>query len=218
MAYEDELNQEAVELEQGTAEPEQETTAETPAEETEISAENAPEAETAEVTELSAEDAPADETPVQDSAEEQPSEEKEEEKPTSEPLAEEPDEDLSDASDDETEIEFEIEMQEPKTKFIAGKVQEVRSNMQEKYTEARTACKDMMDRLAYDMEQTNYNPYIRTTITRKYEILRSSSDTEPVDVFEFEKTSGFSLRAMALTSALVAVADIAVSRWIRKKL
>lgn len=122
-----------------------------------------------------------------------------------------------DAEPDE-EIEFEIEDDTPKAAYIADKARQVRNEIQEKYAEARTACKGMMERISSDMEQTNYNPYIRSTTTYRYEILRKSDDTEPVDVFEFERSSGFSLRAMAITSALVAVADIALAKLLKKKL
>jgi hypothetical protein len=142
-------------------------------------------------------------------------------------------------ADEEMEIEFEIEESEPAKGKIAKaakqagekiretygtardavteKSQELCTALQGKYTEARTACKDLMDRLAYDMKETDYNPYIRSTTTYRYEILRKSTDEEPVDVFEFQRTSGFSLRAMAITTALVAAADLAVAKIIKKK-
>ncbi len=143
------------------------------------------------------------------------------------------------AADEEMEIEFEIEESEPKQGRIAKaaqqagekirekcgeardavteKSQEICSSLQGKYAEARVACKDLMDRLAYDMEQTGYNPYIRSTTIYRYEILRKSTDEEPVDVFEFKRTSGFSLRAMAITTALVAAADLAMAKFLKKK-
>ena len=114
-------------------------------------------------------------------------------------------------------IEAEAETEEKKPGIIAGKVQLVRDSIQEKCSEARNACKSMMERLSNDMEQTNYNPYIRSTTTYRYEILRKSDDTEPVDVFEIERTSGYSLRALAITGAIVAAADIAVAAVLKKK-
>ena len=100
---------------------------------------------------------------------------------------------------------------------IGGAVQQVKNGLQEKYAEARSACKNLMDRISYDLEQTNYNPYIRSTTTYRYEILKKSGDAEPVDVFEFQRSSGYSLRAMAITTLLVAAADVAVTRLLRKK-
>lgn len=78
-------------------------------------------------------------------------------------------------------------------------------------------CRALSARIADDMRATNGNPYIRSTTTYRYEILRNSKDTEPVDVFEFQRTSGASLRAMALTAAIVAAADVAVARIFKKK-
>ncbi len=147
---------------------------------------------------------------------------------------------LFDASDDEDlEIGFEIEIEEPAKEKKAGRIanavgsirekcgeardcvaersRELRDNLQEKYGEARSACKELMERLSYDMKETGYNPYIRSTTTYRYEILRKSTDEEPVDVFEFERTSGFSLRAMAITTALVGAAELAVKIWLKKR-
>ena len=121
---------------------------------------------------------------------------------------------------EEMDIEFEIgtdEEAKPKGR-VASAVKQAKDNIQEKYDEARLACKDLMDRLNYDLQQTGYNPYIRSTTTRKFEVLRSSTDPEPVDVFEFESTKGFSLRSMAITVALVAAADVATKLIIKKKL
>lgn len=81
----------------------------------------------------------------------------------------------------------------------------------------RENCRALSERIAGDMRATNGNPYIRSTTTYRYEILRNSKDTEPVDVFEFQRTSGASLRAMALTAAIVAVADVAVARIFKRK-
>ena len=121
------------------------------------------------------------------------------------------------AADEEMEIEFEIE--EPAAREpgpIANAVSQAKDTIQSKYDEAKSACKGLMERLSDDLEKTGFNPYIRTTTTRKYEILRSAKDEEPVDSFEFQKTSGFSLRAMALTSVIVAAADVAVAKLFKK--
>ena len=245
MAYQDELNREAAELQDEpekdnqnatdsteTAPEETQTPEILPEEETDTQAEvlaeavrkavaseensvNEAECAEAEAAAESTENTPAE---AEQSEECETQEQTGEANPADEaPLDVEPDEELLDVSADE-EIEFEVETDTPKTARIAGKVRQVRSGIQEKYTEARTACKNMMERISGDMEQTNYNPYIRSTTTYRYEILRKSSDTEPVDVFEFERSSGFSLRAMAITSVLVAAADIAIAKLLKKKL
>ena len=91
-------------------------------------------------------------------------------------------------------------------------------SFQAKCDELRTVCRDTAQRISKDLKETNYNPYIRSTTTYRYEILKKSTDTEPIDVFEFQRTKGYSLRAMAITTALVAAADIAVGNFLRKKL
>ncbi len=125
--------------------------------------------------------------------------------------------DFAEEMDIEFEIENEVAQEKPKGR-VATAVKQAKDTVQEKYDEARLACKDLMDRLNYDLQQTGYNPYIRTTTTRKIEVLRSSTDPNPVDVFEFENTKGFSLRSMAITVALVAAADVATKLIIKKKL
>lgn len=126
------------------------------------------------------------------------------EEPASEPVV---DETLFDAVAEE-DFDFDVEAEDatPSDPILS------------KCEELRSACKDMVQRISKDLEATNYNPYIRSTTTYKYEILKKSTDTEPVDVFEFQKTSGYSLRAMAITTALVAAADVAVGRFLKKKL
>ncbi len=90
-------------------------------------------------------------------------------------------------------------------------------SLRDRLNALRENCRALSERIADDMRATNGNPYIRATTTYRYEILRNKKDTEPVDVFEFQKTSGASLRAMAITAAIVAAADVAVARIFKKK-
>ena len=90
-------------------------------------------------------------------------------------------------------------------------------SLRDRLTALRENCRALSERIADDMRATNGNPYIRATTTYRYEILRNKKDTEPVDVFEFQKTSGASLRAMAITTAIVAAADVAVARFLKRK-
>lgn len=90
-------------------------------------------------------------------------------------------------------------------------------SLRDRLNTLRENCRALSARIADDMRATNGNPYIRATTTYRYEILRNKKDTEPVDVFEFQKTSGASLRAMAITTAIVAAADVAVARFLKKK-
>lgn len=94
---------------------------------------------------------------------------------------------------------------------------QVRCALKNRFSDLRESCRALSERLAEDMKATNGNPYIRSTTTYRYEVLRNSKDKDPVDVFEFQRTSGASLRAMAITAAIVAAADVAVSRVFRRK-
>ena len=196
MSYEEYVNEEAMELTEETVEATEPTVE--PTETVEM-------AETVEVVETVAEEA----TPAEanDAAEEEITIQYSVEEPLTVPTV---DEELFEASAEE-EFDFEVEGKEKKTCAACD-------SLQAKCDEVRTACKDVISRLSYDLEQTNYNPYIRSTTTYKYEILKKSTDTEPVDVFEFQRTSGFSLRAMAITTVLVAAADVAVSKLLKKKM
>ena len=213
MSYEEYVNGEAMELteEETVTEVAEESAEEAVTEVVEEPAEEVIEEiaevlaeETVEATEESAE-VPAEAVEAEDEVVEI---EFSVEEPLTEPTV---DEDLYDASAAE-EFEVELEMEEDETPACAC------NTLQAKCDELRTACKDVITRLSNDLEMTDYNPYIRSTTTYRYEILKKSTDTEPVDVFEFQRTSGFSLRAMAITSVLVAAADVAVGKIIKKKL
>jgi len=161
------------------------------------------------VEEVSVEEAPIEEAPIEEApvegtpAEEEIVIEYSVEEPLTVPTV---DEDLFDAPADD--FGFEIEDEE----------ETACDPLQTKCDEIRAACRDTVSRLARDLKETNYNPYIRSTTTYRYEILKKSTDEEPIDVFEFQRTSGFSLRAMAITTALVAAADVAVGKFLKKKL
>ena len=106
-------------------------------------------------------------------------------------------------------MDFSVEMEDAEGTAAAS--------LRERLNTLRENCRALSARIADDMKATNNNPYIRSTTTYRYEILRNSKDTEPVDVFEFQRTSGASLRAMAITAAVVAAADVAFARIFRKK-
>ena len=196
MSYEEYVNEEAMEL-----------TEETPTEE------SAPALETEQVEELSLEEETlVDESLIveNDLVEEDVADAFEIEFSVDEPLnVPTVDEDLFEVAEED--FGFEIEEEAPAVAAPAD-------SLQAKCDEIRAVCRDTVSRVARDLKETNYNPYIRSTTTYRYEIMKKSTDKEPIDVFEFQRTSGFSLRAMAITTALVAAADLAVGKFIKKKL
>ena len=221
MSYEEYVNGEAMELtEESVVEevPAEATPAEdTPAEDSVAEAAEAIEAEDAEATvvepaadeaielvdaEVVAEEAPVVEEVV--AAEDDFVIQYSVEEPLTEPVV---DETLFEAAAEE---EFDFAVEEEAAKPC--------NSLQAKCDELCSAYRDMVDRIAEDLKETNYNPYIRSTTTYRYEILKKSTDAEPIDVFEFQRTSGFSLRAMAITTALTAAADIAIGKFLKKRL
>lgn len=117
----------------------------------------------------------------------------------------------ADMAGDSFETDFGSDDSEKETK-CCGAIGAAAEDFRERLQTLRTNCRALSERLADDWKATNGNPYIRSTTTYRYEVLRNSKDTEPVDVFEFQRTSGASLRAMALTAAIVAAADVTVAR------
>ncbi len=195
MSYEEYVNEEAMEL-----------TEETPAEE------SAPALETEQAEVSLEEESLIDESLIveNDLVEEEVADAFEIELSVDEPLTVPAvDEDLFEVAEED--FGFEIEEEAPAASAPVD-------SLQAKCDEIRAACCDTISRVARDLKETNYNPYIRSTKTYRYEIMRKSTDEEPIDVFEFQRTSGFSLRAMAITTALVAAADLAVGKFIKKKL
>ncbi len=120
---------------------------------------------------------------------------------------------LFDMGDEELDSAFDSLMDEETQSSLNA----AKQALLDKYEETRMACKDMYARITKDLKETNNNPYFRTTTTRKIEVLRNAADTEPVDVFEFQNTTGFSLRAIAISAAVVLAADIAAAVLIKKK-
>lgn len=119
-----------------------------------------------------------------------------------------------DDGDGFADLDFSVDM-EDESNGTAGAG--VAAGLRDRLNTLRENCRALSERIADDMRATNGNPYIRATTTYRYEILRNKKDTEPVDVFEFQKTSGASLRAMAITAAIVAAADVAVARIFKRK-
>lgn len=78
--------------------------------------------------------------------------------------------------------------------------------MARKCCEAKNACCGSIARIARDLKETNYNPYIKQTRTYQVEIYRNCNDEEPVDSYETTDVKSFSACALALATA-TAVAE-----------
>ncbi len=87
-----------------------------------------------------------------------------------------------------------------------------------KCNEVKAACCGTIDRIARDLKETNYNPYIKQTRTYKLEIYRNCNDEEPIDVYETVDVKSYSARAMVVASAAAAALMFATNRVVKKLL
>ncbi len=85
-----------------------------------------------------------------------------------------------------------------------------------KCQEAKAACCGTIDRIARDLKETNYNPYIKQTRTYKLEIYRDCNDEEPIDVYETVDTKSFSAKALALATVSAAALVIATNGIVKR--
>ena len=87
-----------------------------------------------------------------------------------------------------------------------------------KCNEVKAACCGTIDRIARDLKETNFNPYIKQTRTYKLEIYRTCNDEEPIDVYETTDVKSYSARAMVVATAAAAALMFATDRLVKKLL
>ena len=74
-----------------------------------------------------------------------------------------------------------------------------------KCQEVKDACCETINRIACDLKETNYNPYIKQTRITRVEIYRSCDDTEPIDTFETTDVKSYSAKALLVAGAATAL-------------
>ena len=105
---------------------------------------------------------------------------------------------------------------------IVGEAEEVEEEAEEadvltrKCQEVKTACCDTIERIMYDLKETNFNPYIRQTRINRVEIFRTCNDEQPIDTFETTDVKSYSAKAFAVASAAAALLVVASNGMIRK--
>ena len=87
-----------------------------------------------------------------------------------------------------------------------------------KCNEVKAACCGTIDRIARDLKETNFNPYIKQTRTYKLGIYRTCNDGEPIDVYETTDVKSYSARAMVVATAAAAALMFATDRLVKKLL
>ena len=101
--------------------------------------------------------------------------------------------------------EVEEEAEESATEKLCRKCEEV-----------KTACCDTIDRIIYDLKETNFNPYIKQTRITRVEIYRNASEEQPIDTFETTDTKSYSAKALAVASAAAALLVIASNGIVKR--
>ena len=85
-----------------------------------------------------------------------------------------------------------------------------------KCREVKEACCGTIDRIIYDLRETNYNPYIKQTRINRVEIYRNCNEEEPIDTFETTDVKSYSAKALAVAGVAAALLVVASNGIIRK--
>ena len=100
---------------------------------------------------------------------------------------------VGEATEEEAE-EVAEEATESATEKLSRKCQEVKS-----------ACCSTIDRIVYDLKETNFNPYIKQTRITRVEIFRNCNEEEPIDTFETTDVKSYSAKALLVAGAATAL-------------
>lgn len=87
-----------------------------------------------------------------------------------------------------------------------------------KCREIKYACCDTIDRIIYDLKETNFNPYIKQTRITRVEIYRNCNEETPIDSFEMVDTKSYSAKALMVASAAAALLVVASNKLVKKLL
>lgn len=85
-----------------------------------------------------------------------------------------------------------------------------------KCREVKEACCGTIDRIIYDLRETNYNPYIKQTRINRIEIYRNCNEEEPIDTFETTDVKSYSAKALAVAGVAAALLVVASNGIVKK--
>lgn len=112
------------------------------------------------------------------------------------------------------------EVQEEAVEVEDEAVEEAEESATEKLSrkcrEVKAACCDTIDRIVYDLKETNFNPYIRQTRITRVEIYRNCNEEEPIDSFEMVDTKSYSAKALMVAGAAAALLVVASNKLVKK--
>lgn len=109
-----------------------------------------------------------------------------------------------DTQEETAEIETEVE-EESATQKISRKCKEVKA-----------ACCNTIDRIVYDLKETNFNPYIKQTRITRVEIYRNCNEEQPIDTFETTDVKSYSAKALMVAGVATALLVAASGKVVRK--
>ena len=109
-----------------------------------------------------------------------------------------------DTQEETAEIETEVE-EESATQKISRKCKEVKA-----------ACCNTIDRIVYDLKETNFNPYIKQTRITRVEIYRNCNEEQPIDTFETTDVKSYSAKALMVAGVATALLVTASGKVVRK--
>ena len=99
---------------------------------------------------------------------------------------------------------------------VEEKAESATDKLSRKCQEVKTACCDTIDRIVYDLKETNFNPYIKQTRINRIEIFRNCNEEQPIDTFETTDVKSYSAKALAVATAAAALLVVASNGIIRK--
>ena len=109
---------------------------------------------------------------------------------------------VGEIADEEAEEEV---VEESATERISRKCEEVKS-----------ACCNTIDRIVYDLKETNFNPYIKQTRITRVEIYRNCNEEQPIDSFETTDVKSYSAKALLVAGVATALLVAASGKIVRK--
>jgi hypothetical protein len=98
----------------------------------------------------------------------------------------------------------EVNFVEQDADALADEMEIAVDTISQKCREIKALWKQTASRIADDWKETNGNPYIRQTFTRKVEIFRKAGDETPIDSFQMTDVKSYSFRALAIATGIAA--------------
>ena len=85
-----------------------------------------------------------------------------------------------------------------------------------KCEEVKAACCSTIDRIVYDLKETNFNPYIKQTRITRVEIYRNCNEEQPIDTFETTDVKSYSAKALLVAGVATALLVAASGKLVKK--